>query len=152
MGSEGFSNILVCVDNSKQSQKALQVGNVLAEKLNSRITLLLVIEESKVDFWDDTEFKAETKRPQVHLKHNSRIYKKAQKILNELTNRVPPQIKCKLVVKVGDPAEEILKISRNKIDLIVIGSRGLGGFAKLLQGSVSNKVSNHARCSVLIVR
>ena len=39
-----------------------------------------------------------------------------------------------------------------EVDLIVIGNRGLGGFTKLLMGSVSSGVVNHARCSVLVVR
>ena len=46
----------------------------------------------------------------------------------------------------------ILAASRNKIDLIVIGTRGLGGFKKLLLGSVSSGVITHAPCNVLVVR
>ena len=49
--------------------------------------------------------------------------------------------------------EEIIEISiREKIDLIVIGTRGLGGFRKLLLGSVSSGVVTHAKCKVLVVR
>lgn len=47
---------------------------------------------------------------------------------------------------------KILAASRNKIDLIVIGTRGLGGFKKLLLGSVSSGVITHAPCNVLVVR
>ena len=39
-----------------------------------------------------------------------------------------------------------------KVDLIVLGTRGLSGFRKLLLGSVSNGVLSHASCSVLVVR
>jgi len=49
--------------------------------------------------------------------------------------------------------EEIISIAeREKVDLIVMGTRGLGGFKKLLMGSVSSGVVNHAHCSVLVVR
>ena len=49
--------------------------------------------------------------------------------------------------------EEILGVAeKEKIDLIVIGTRGLGGFRKLLQGSVSSGVMTHAKCNVLVVR
>jgi nucleotide-binding universal stress UspA family protein len=49
--------------------------------------------------------------------------------------------------------EEIIELAtKRKIDLIVIGTRGLGGFRKLLLGSVSSGVVTHAHCNVLVVR
>lgn len=52
-----------------------------------------------------------------------------------------------------DPAEAILEVaSAQRADLIVVGSRGLSGFQRFLLGSVSSKVSEHADCSVMIVR
>jgi nucleotide-binding universal stress UspA family protein len=51
----------------------------------------------------------------------------------------------------GDPAEALLDVAgQENADLIVVGSRGMHGMARML-GSVPNKVSHHARCSVLIV-
>lgn len=48
---------------------------------------------------------------------------------------------------------EIIELAtKRKIDLIVIGTRGLGGFRRLIQGSVSSGVVTHARCNVLVVR
>ncbi len=51
----------------------------------------------------------------------------------------------------GDPAEVLLSRSRDA-DLLVVGSRGEGGFTGLLMGSVSEKCVRHALCSVLVVR
>jgi nucleotide-binding universal stress UspA family protein len=49
--------------------------------------------------------------------------------------------------------EEIIETAaRRNVDLIVIGTRGLGGFKKLLMGSVSSGVVTHASCDVLVVR
>lgn len=51
----------------------------------------------------------------------------------------------------GDPADALLEIAREKhASLIVVGSRGMHGMKRVL-GSVPNKVSHHAHCSVLIV-
>jgi len=50
----------------------------------------------------------------------------------------------------GDPAEELVKASRDA-DLLVVGSRGSGGFARLLMGSVSSQVTHHAACPVVII-
>jgi nucleotide-binding universal stress UspA family protein len=53
----------------------------------------------------------------------------------------------------NDPAEAILEVARaQNADLIVVGSRGLSGLQRFLLGSVSAKVSEHAQCSVMIVR
>ena len=148
-----FSSILVCVDNSKQSQKALSKAISIAEKFDSTLQILMVIEENKIDFWDDTEFKTGTPRPQIHLKKESRIFQQSKKILNDLTKRVPANIKCKTEILTGQPANVIINYSKKKKpSLIVLGTRGLGGFSKLLLGSVASKVSEHAKTSVLIIR
>jgi nucleotide-binding universal stress UspA family protein len=55
--------------------------------------------------------------------------------------------------RVGDAADAILDVAEEqKCDLIVIGNRGMTGATRFLLGSVPNKVSHHAPCSVLIVR
>ncbi|MBV9383634.1 MAG: universal stress protein [Streptosporangiaceae bacterium] len=50
----------------------------------------------------------------------------------------------------GTPAEEILSAAKDA-DMIVVGSRGAGGFARLLMGSVSSQVAHHAHCPVVII-
>jgi nucleotide-binding universal stress UspA family protein len=141
------------VDNSKQSQKALSRAISVAEKFDSKLSILMVIEENKVNFWDDTEFKVGAERPQIHLKKESRIYRQAKKILNDLAKRVPSQINCVTEILTGDPAKVIVNYSKKKKpDVIIMGSRGLGGFSKLLLGSVSNKVVDHVSSSVLVIR
>jgi nucleotide-binding universal stress UspA family protein len=51
----------------------------------------------------------------------------------------------------GSPTEVILRESKDA-DLIVVGSRGRGGFLSLMLGSVAHQVSNHATCPVVVVR
>ena len=52
-----------------------------------------------------------------------------------------------------DPSEAILKVAeQTKADLIVVGNKGMTGAKRFLLGSVPNKVSHHAPCSVYIVR
>jgi nucleotide-binding universal stress UspA family protein len=53
----------------------------------------------------------------------------------------------------GDPADAILDIAEERgADLIVVGNRGMTGAKRFVLGSVPNKVSHHAPCSVLIIR
>lgn len=56
-------------------------------------------------------------------------------------------------LKVGHPAEEIVKVAeRQKVNLIVAGAKGLGAIARFFLGSVSTKLVQHSPCSVLVVR
>jgi len=149
----GFFDILVCVDGSDKSQKALLKAISMSEKFGSKLTILLVIEERLVDFWADTEFKPRDIKSQVSLKKDSRIYKKSKKFLDEFAKRVPSKIKCSTKILTGDPAKVILNYEKkNKPDLIILGSRGLGGFSKLLVGSVSTKVFNHSSTSLMVIK
>ena len=55
--------------------------------------------------------------------------------------------------RVGDAADAILDVAEEQgTDMIIVGHKGLTGATRFLLGSVSNKVSHHAPCSVLIVR
>ena len=69
------------------------------------------------------------------------------KVANEIGETGP---EVTVSVSVGDPAEELVKASRDA-DMLVVGSRGSGGFARLLMGSVSSQVTHHAACPVVII-
>lgn len=62
-----------------------------------------------------------------------------------------PPAQVRLVVTEGHPADVLLRASRDA-DLLVLGSRGLGGFASAVVGSVSLQCVLHAHCPVLVLR
>jgi len=80
-------------------------------------------------------------------KEGKEILKRSQELASSLG------ISTNIKLASGVPAEEVLHFADSeKFDLIVMGSRGLSGVKAFLLGSVSDKVSHHAKCPVLIVR
>ena len=62
-------------------------------------------------------------------------------------------VKVNTHARQGDPADAILDVAEEQnADLVVVGNKGMSGAKRFLLGSVPNKVSHHAPCSVLIVR
>jgi nucleotide-binding universal stress UspA family protein len=62
-------------------------------------------------------------------------------------------VQCDSYPRQGDPADAILDVAEEQdADLIVVGNKGMTGAKRFLLGSVPNKVSHHAPCSVLIIR
>ena len=76
-----------------------------------------------------------------------------KKILSEVAEDVPADMKVKCVFEVGSPGPAVLAVAKKyDADLIVMGSRGLGPLKGLFMGSVSSYVTSHSTCPVLIVK
>ena len=74
-------------------------------------------------------------------------------ILEKAQKKLRPQGVHVETISPGYAADEIVKAAtRFRADLIVMGSRGLTGMKRMFLGSVSNRVTRHAHCSVLVVR
>jgi nucleotide-binding universal stress UspA family protein len=69
------------------------------------------------------------------------------KVAHEIGATVP---EVTVSVVTGDATEELVKASQDA-DMLVVGSRGSGGFARLLMGSVSSQVTHHAACPVVVI-
>jgi nucleotide-binding universal stress UspA family protein len=79
----------------------------------------------------------------------------ARAAIQEFVDKVASEIggpapEVTVTIVTGDPAEELVRASRDA-DLLVVGARGSGGFARLLLGSVGSQVSHHAACPVVII-
>lgn len=72
-----------------------------------------------------------------------------RQVTGQLGDAQPASVKVSAIN--GFPAQELMEASRDA-DLIVLGSRGGGGFARLAMGSVSSQVVQHAHCPVVVVR
>jgi nucleotide-binding universal stress UspA family protein len=150
-----YKKILVPYDSSSFSKNALSEALEMAKAFNSKICVLSVIEVvsdippgllSKV-----INKKLDKLEHEIRLPKKFSIPTKLQHQINECTKY---GVDVKLEILVGRAADSILKFAnQNKIELIIMGSQGLRGMKKLAAlGSVSRRVSEEAKCPVLIIR
>ena len=141
--------IVVGVDGSDHSHRALIWAMRQAAQQQVPLTVLAVrpdpVRPVTGVYWGVHAYPEDAHNPEV-------VRKAIQAIVEQVGNEIgetAPQATVNIVT--GDPAEELVKASRDA-GMIVVGSRGSGGFASLLMGSVSSKVAHHAACPVVVVR
>jgi nucleotide-binding universal stress UspA family protein len=80
-------------------------------------------------------------------------YEPGRREAGEATLREAAAVAVRTYAREGDAADAILDVAEERgADLVVVGNKGLTGAKRFLLGSVPNKVSHHAPCSVLIIR
>lgn len=137
--------ILVAIDGSNNSERALIEAKKLGEYMDGVITILTVLKPLAIPYYGKSE---------LAKIDNENIERSKQEILDDAFEEFedyPGEIKTKL--RKGNPADEILEeAEEGAYDLIIMGSRGLGAFSRTILGSVSNKVLNHTKINVLTVK
>lgn len=140
-----YSRILVAVDGSEHSLKAARTAAELARSLNAKELRIVVAYDPIPPYLGEPNLQAAIN---ARLDEAQKIMAKALEVLGSL-----PEGLLHTEILEGPAAEAILKVAEtHQSDLIVMGSRGLGRLTGLLLGSQSQKVVQHARCPVLIVR
>ncbi len=137
-----YMNILVPLDGSKYSEKALLHACDMAKNYHSRLILLYVVEKSiPINLLDRKEYL------EILRKFGNKVLIKAK----ETTTM--KGLDSKIIMKEGNITNEIIKIAKKEqCNLIIVGSKGLGATARFFLGSVSNKLANNSPCSILIIK
>ena len=155
MNDSIFSKILVPVDGSVNSMKAIDYAVNLAEKYKSEIIALHVL-YSQTGFAFHKETVAGTITSSSLNDLNLEAKQEAEKWFKEINKRAEKmnvQIKTEVVFTVISIVEGILThAEKENIDLIIIGSKGKSGWKKLIVGSVASGISTYAHCPILIVK
>ncbi len=141
---ETFGRVVVGVDDSPGGRAALRFAAEEAARRGAELHVICA--------WS---------MPGGHLGHGAvpgplrdAVCEEARSVLDGLAGEVlgkEPRIPCVLAVGEPPPARALIEASRDA-DVVVVGSRGHGGFAGLLLGSVSAQVVHHASCPVIVVR
>ena len=131
--------IVVGVDGSQPSRHALQWARFMAHVLDAAIDAVTVwdisavMAEGWVDDWN----------PEKEAAAN--LHTTLEEVLGS-----QPTVPVREIVRQGSAARELVQASQGA-QLLVVGSRGHGGFTGLLLGSVSSASAEHAHCPVLII-
>ena len=137
-----FKNIVIAVDGSEYSHKALGCAKSIAERFEANLWLVHAF-SNPADFMGYTDYE----------KLFAGRKAAAQAVLDEARQKLGrTSLGVNEELPEGPEAESILKAAEKcKADLIVMGTRGLGALKGFLVGSVSRKVIHYASCPVMVV-
>jgi nucleotide-binding universal stress UspA family protein len=145
-----FSSIVVGTDGSDTARTAVQQAVALARQTGARLQIVSAYEpvsdqrlrNQQIEVPKDLEWMVNPRGDVLEMLEAAR----------EEASRAGVE-KVETFARQGDAADAILDIAEEqRADLIVVGNKGMTGAKRFLLGSVPNKVSHHAPCSVLIVR
>ncbi len=142
-----MKKILVTTDGSKNATKALLKTKKLAESLDAKVTILNVMKDTVVNPYATLDYTTITQMNEDLKKVGEKILDNALILFEDFKGQVD------LKLERGDPADLIIKeATEGDYDMLVMGCRGLGTFSRAMLGSVSNKVLNHVKTDVLIIK
>ena len=144
-----FKSIVVGTDGSETATQAVHQAVDLAKEIGAKVDLVSAYEpvpdqrlrEERTEVPDDLQWMVNPREDvDATLKEAAARAKEAG-------------VDVETYARQGDPADAILDVAEERgADLIVVGNKGMTGAKRFLLGSVPNKVSHHAPCSVLIIR
>ena len=140
-----MSGIVVGIDGSGNSERALEWAAREAALRQVPLTVITV-HEPVVAYWGSVISVPDDRA--VSERDGKAAREQTDEVLDRLDGITPPRVNVNAIA--GFPAQELLKASQSA-ELLVVGSRGAGGFARLVMGSVSSQVAHHAHCPVVVI-
>ena len=151
--SLSIKKILVTIDGSESSKKAAEYAISLAKKYNAQLFILYVL-YSELGFAYSNLLGVTTPKAIKDVLETQK--KDVQKWFNEIKNKLKTaniSVVDKIIISASSIVGEIVGFAdKEKIDLIILGTRGRTGLKKLLLGSVAEGVVTYAHCPVLVVK
>jgi nucleotide-binding universal stress UspA family protein len=147
-----FKKILVPIDGSNHSLKALEYALDIAARYSALLHILISYTLTVETF---NLIQRVIPRP-VTASYENDVKEHNEKILFDAVQHAQtthPHLTITQSIVQGRPADKIVEVVKEgNFDLIVMGSRGIGGIKGVLLGSVADRVADHAECPVMIVK
>lgn len=152
------NKILIAVDRSQNNKLVFNTAVSLATTTGAKLMLLHILSEKEPDYpiaptytyypiIKETVYETYQQEYDKHVEHGLEF-------LRNLNREACAEgVDAEFTQLAGNPGRMICELANNwSADLIIVGSRGLKGLKEMFLGSVSNYVTHHAPCSVLIAR
>jgi len=146
---------LVAIDGSQASYKALKTAIDLAKPTQAIVKAVTIIEPLR-DYYPELimptgDWVSWQVHPNPELE--KALVEKGRSLLQAAEKSCKDaNVTYETSIEFGTPRDRICKLAGEGIDILVIGSRGLGSMERLMLGSVSDYIVHHAPCPVLVVR
>ena len=145
LNKQQFKKILVPVDGSAASRRALDKAIYIGSLCNAELTLLTVVDLNK----EISSFEQVSTGGYVPSELKERGYQ----LLAEFMHVIPSEVRAKMAVEIGAPPQTVVDyFNQHGFDLVIIGSRGIGKLQQIIMGSVSQYVLLRTAAPVMIVK
>ena len=144
-----FARIVVGTDGSDTAKEAVRQATELAKQTGASLDVVSAFEPVP-----PSRLREERLEAPSDIEHIINPHEDVDAMLSEVAEQIGKAgVTARTFARQGEPADAILDVAEEQnADLIVVGNKGMTGAKRFLLGSVPNKVSHHAPCSVLIVR
>jgi nucleotide-binding universal stress UspA family protein len=144
-----FGTIVVGTDGSETATEAVRQATELAQQMGASIDLVSAYEPVS-----SARLREEQQQAPKDMEWSINPREDVDATLKDAAEQIRAAgVEVKTYAREGDPADAILDVAEERgAGLIVVGNKGMTGAKRFLLGSVPNKVSHHAPCSVLIIR
>ncbi len=152
-----YSKILVALDESQLSRQAFEQSLSLAKVFNAELQLVNVIYPLEAKYQNTVSligsgYHSHTTNETAEAEWEDLVLNRLNYLQSLVDEATQVGVTADLVQEIGQPAQQICKSAKDwQADLIVLGSHGRKGLNELVMGSVSNYVSHHVPCDVLLV-
>ena len=152
-----YEKILVPLDGSEPSKHALNHAISIAERCGSRLSLLAVVSRVFLPVFPHEGFETVPITAEEYGAHYQEkmktVYDGVLSEAKEMMDSEHPDIETETLLRAGRPSSTIVEVAENdSVDLIVMGSRGIGGIKGWILGSTSHRVAENCTKPVLIVK
>lgn len=152
-----YRKILVALDGSDPSNNALEHAATIAKKFDAELILVAVVQRMMIPIFPDEGFGAvplSAAKDMAQYQDKMRVlYQNVLKEAEEKVKEEYPGVKTESILKEGRPSATIVEqAEKDDVDIIVMGSRGIGGYTGWILGSTSRRVVDSCTKPILIVK